>query len=65
MKYRSLNVPGSPSSMFTANNLGPSNFRTMSHFIPAGNPAPPNPLRFEFFKTSMTSSAFFSPQTHD
>ena len=36
--------------MFTANNLGPSNFGTMSHFIPAGNPAPPNPLKFEFFR---------------
>jgi formate dehydrogenase len=38
---RSLNVPGSPSSILTAIKRGPSKLLTIRHFRPAGNPAPP------------------------
>ena len=50
-QVRSLKVPGSPSSMFTAINAGPGWLRTMRHLRPAGKPAPPKPRRPEDSKT--------------
>ena len=47
-KYRSLNVPGSPSSALTANKRGLGSFRTKAHFWADGNPAPPIPFNPEF-----------------
>ena len=38
---RSLNVPGSPSSMLTAISRGARSARTMRHLRPVGKPAPP------------------------
>ena len=40
---RSLNVPGSPSSMFTAMTRGSGSAATRRHLRPAGKPAPPRP----------------------
>jgi hypothetical protein len=43
--WRSLNVPGSASSALQITYFGPSCWpRTMSHFTPVGNPAPPMPF---------------------
>ncbi len=64
--YRSLNVPGSPSSPFTTRYLGFGLFLGMNdHFLAVGNPAPPRPRRFERETSSMIcsgvrESAFFA-----
>ena len=55
MQNLSLNVPGSPSSAFTAINLGAGSFLVNFHFKPVGKPAPPSPLRFELSKILIIS----------
>src|SRR3989304_6139606 len=53
-RYRSLKVRGSPSSAFTTRYLGAVEPLGMNpHFMPAGNPAPPSPRRFDFFPSSV------------
>src|SRR5262245_53714607 len=55
--YRSLNVPGSPSSAFTTRYLGFGLvFGIKDHFFAVGNPAPPRPRRFARETSSMTSA---------
>ncbi len=59
MSSRSLQVPGSLSSAFTTMYFGLGDVRgTKLHFMPAGNPAPPRPRRFEIFISSMICSGF-------
>ena len=52
--YRSLNVPGSPSSAFTTRYFGFGlSFGMNDHFLAVGNPAPPRPRRFDRETSSM------------
>ena len=63
-KERSINIYKKKdtkmnNSILTASSLGDGNFLTISHFAPAGNPAPPRPLRPESFNSLITSSGVF------
>ena len=56
-RYRSLKVPGSPSSALITRYTGPVWFFGMNdHLVPVGNPAPPRPRRFDFFTASVIAS---------
>ncbi len=55
--YRSLNVPGSPSSALTTRYFGLGlSLGMKDHFLAAGNPAPPRPRRFAFPTSSMIAA---------
>ncbi len=55
MMSRSLQVPGSPSSVLQTRYFWPGNWRGMKlHFRPVGKPAPPRPRRPEAFTSAMT-----------
>ena len=57
-------MPGSPSSMLIASNLGEGWSFKIRHFFPAGKPAPPRPRKLEFSSSvkilSPSTSLFFS-----
>ena len=56
MMSRSLNVPGSPSSVLQTTYFAPGKERGIKlHFNPVGKPAPPRPRKPEVFTSSITS----------
>ena len=56
MISRSLNVPGSPSSVLHTTYFSPGNERGIKlHFKPVGKPAPPRPRKSDALTESITS----------
>ena len=57
MMSRSLNVPGSPSSLLQTMYFWPAKFFGMKdHLSPVGKPAPPRPRNADFFTSAITAS---------
>ena len=57
MRYRSLNVPGSPSApLQTRYFVGQGSCATLAHFTPVENPPPPRPRRPDFLMSAMIRS---------
>ena len=56
MMWRSLKMPGSPSSQLTTRYFGAVNFRALSHLIAAGKYAPPRPRSPDSLTSSVTAS---------
>src|SRR5690348_1566161 len=57
MRYRSLNVPGSPSApLQTRYFVGQGSCATLAHFTPVEKPPPPRPRRPDFLMSAMIRS---------